>query len=195
MRTKIIGLTGGIGSGKTTVAKKLQSLGIHVYYADEEAKKLMNQPEIAKQIQEIFGTDVYDNGVLQRQILAKRVFSDQENLSKLNAIVHPVVANDFREWVNSHSSSEYVVKEAAILFETGGHKNCDYTILVTAPEEVRIQRVMKRDNVSKEQVVDRIKNQWSDDVKRELADFVFVNDSKESLKDSFTELLVFLNKI
>jgi dephospho-CoA kinase len=195
MKTKIIGLTGGIGSGKTTVAKKLQSLGIPVYFADDEAKKLMNQPEIALKIQELFGDEVYVDGVLQREVLAQKVFFDANNLTKLNAIVHPAVANDFKKWVNLHLNSKYVVKEAAILFETQGHKNCDFTILVTAPEHIRIQRVLKRDRVTKEQVEARIKNQWKDEVKKELADFVFLNDSFDSFDNSFAKLIIFLNNI
>lgn len=195
MKTKIIGLTGGIGSGKTTVAKKIQSLGIPVYFADDRAKILMNDVQVAQQIKSIFGKDVYVNGILQRQVLANKIFKDKEKLAQMNAIVHPLVSNDFENWLYLHSKYKVVVKEAAILFETGSYKNCDFTILVTAPQEVRIQRVMKRDGVSKEQILDRMNNQWRDEIKKNLADFIFINDCQSTFDKSFSELLVFLNKI
>jgi len=195
MKTKIVGLTGGIGSGKTTVAKKMMELGIPVYIADVEAKRLMNEPFLAEQIQLKFGKDVYENGILQNHILAQKVFSDPAKIAQLNAIVHPAVANDFEKWVLLHSEFKFVVKEAAILFETGGDKKCDFVILVTAPLETRIQRVMKRDGVTKSQVLDRIKNQWDDEMKRKLSNFVIENDSKENLDKTLDKIIVFLNNI
>jgi dephospho-CoA kinase len=195
MKTKIIGLTGGIGSGKTTVARKLVELGIPVYFADLEAKKLMNQPFLAEQIQSKFGPEVYDEGVLQNQILAAKVFSDPNNIAQLNAIVHPAVAQDFQAWLIRHQKYKLVVKEVAILFETGGEKNCDYVVLVTAPLETRIQRVMQRDGVTRKQVLDRINLQWNDEIKRKLSDFVIENDSKEHLDDNLKKTIDFLNNI
>jgi dephospho-CoA kinase len=195
MKTKIIGLTGGIGSGKTTVARKLVELGIPVYFADLEAKKLMNQPFLAEQIQSKFGPEVYDEGVLQNQILAAKVFSDPNNIAQLNAIVHPAVAQDFQAWLIRHQEYKLVVKEVAILFETGGEKNCDYVVLVTAPLETRIQRVMQRDGVTRKQVLDRINLQWNDEIKRKLSDFVIENDSKEHLDNNLKKTIDFLNNI
>lgn len=195
MKTKIIGLTGGIGSGKTTVARKLVELGIPVYFADLEAKKLMNQPFLAEQIQSKFGPEVYDEGVLQNQILAAKVFSDPNNIAQLNAIVHPAVAKDFQAWLIRHQEYKLVVKEVAILFETGGEKNCDYVVLVTAPLETRIQRVMQRDGVTRKQVLDRINLQWNDEIKRKLSDFVIENDSKEHLDNNLKKTIDFLNNI
>lgn len=195
MKTKIIGLTGGIGSGKTTVARKLVELGIPVYFADLEAKKLMNQPFLAEQIQSKFGSEVYDEGVLQNQILAAKVFSDPNNIAQLNAIVHPAVAQDFQAWLVRHQEYKLVVKEVAILFETGGDKKCDYVLLVTAPLETRIQRVMQRDGLTREQVLDRINHQWSDEIKRKLSDFVIENDSKEHLDENIKKTIDFLNNI
>jgi dephospho-CoA kinase len=195
MKTKIIGLTGGIGSGKTTVARKLVELGIPVYFADLEAKKLMNQPFLAEQIQSKFGPEVYDQGVLQNQILAAKVFSDPNNIAQLNAIVHPAVAQDFQAWLIRHQEYKLVVKEVAILFETGGEKNCDYVVLVTAPLETRIQRVMQRDGVTRKQVLDRINLQWNDEIKRKLSDFVIENDSKEHLNNNLKKTIDFLNNI
>lgn len=195
MKTKIIGLTGGIGSGKTTVARKLVELGIPVYFADLEAKKLMNQPFLAEQIQSKFGSEVYDEGVLQNQILAAKVFSDPNNIAKLNAIVHPAVAQDFQAWLVRHQEYKLVVKEVAILFETGGDKKCDYVLLVTAPLETRIQRVMQRDGLTRKQVLDRINHQWSDEIKRKLSDFVIENDSKEHLDENIKKTIDFLNNI
>lgn len=195
MKTKIIGLTGGIGSGKTTVARKLVELGIPVYFADLEAKKLMNQPFLAEQIQSKFGSEVYDEGVLQNQILAAKVFSDPNNIAQLNAIVHPAVAQDFQAWLVRHQEYKLVVKEVAILFETGGDKKCDYVLLVTAPLETRIQRVMQRDGLTRKQVLDRINHQWSDEIKRKLSDFVIENDSKAHLDENIKKTIDFLNNI
>ena len=175
---KVIGLTGGIGSGKSTVARKFNELGVPIYIADDRAKSLMVQnTEIIKGIVKIFGDEAYLDGQLNRAFIAGQVFSDKSLLQKLNNIVHPAVEKDFQSWVleESKSSAKYVIKEAAILFENGGYKKCDYTILVTAPKEERIQRVIERDHTNRQAVLDRIKNQWSDSKKVLLADFVIRN--------------------
>ncbi|MAQ76139.1 MAG: dephospho-CoA kinase [Aquimarina sp.] len=175
---KVIGLTGGIGSGKSTVARKFNELGVPVYIADDRAKSLMvKNPEIIKGIVKIFGDEAYLDGHLNRAFIAGQVFSDKSLLQKLNNIVHPAVEKDFQSWIleESKSSARYVIKEAAILFENGGYKKCDYTILVTAPKEERIQRVIERDHTNRQAVLDRIKNQWSDSKKVLLADFVIRN--------------------
>ena len=188
---KVIGLTGGIGSGKSTVARKFNELGVPVYIADDRAKSLMvKNPEIIKGIVKIFGDEAYLDGQLNRAFIAGQVFSDKSLLQKLNNIVHPAVEKDFQSWIleESKSSAKYVIKEAAILFENGGYKKCDYTILVTAPKEERIQRVIERDHTNRQAVLDRIKNQWSDSKKVLLADFIIRNKDLEE-----TSLIV--NKI
>ncbi|WP_025741644.1 dephospho-CoA kinase [Aquimarina pacifica] len=181
---KVVGITGGIGSGKSTVAQMFKKLGIPIYIADDEAKKMMNTNEtIKKEIISLFGKEAYVDGVLNRSYISKIVFSNKLLLSKLNKIVHPAVAKHFDDWKDKQKSP-YVIKEAAILFENGGYKRCDYTILVSAPLEIRIQRVLKRDMVTVEQIQSRIDNQWTDAQKIPLADFVINNIdlSKTELK-------------
>src|SRR5690606_22215644 len=152
---KIVGITGGIGSGKTTVAKMFESLGIPVYYADDEAKNLTaTSPVIREGLIGLLGEETFKNGVLDRKYMAGKIFNDKDLLEKANAIIHPQVALHFENWV-SNQSTPYVLKEAAILFESGSYQQCDKTILITAPEDIRIQRVMERDGVSKEEVLAR----------------------------------------
>lgn len=173
---KIVGLTGGIGSGKTTIALFFKDLGIPVYVADVEAKRLMNSDsELINKIKMLFGNEAYTKEQqLNRKHIADIVFADKEKLSQLNAIIHPVVNQDFNTWVATHQAP-YVIKEAAILFENGGYKQCDYTLLVTAPRNLRIQRVMRRDKATQTEVVSRINMQWSDAKKATLADVVLNN--------------------
>ncbi len=178
-KVKVVGLTGGIGSGKSTVAKMFAKLEVPIYIADDEAKKLMHEDEEVKnQIVALLGEDSYVDNQLNRNYIADLVFNDKKLLEKLNAIVHPAVANHFLSWKNKQESN-YVIKEAAILFENGGYKKCDYTILVTAPEEIRINRVIKRDHTTKSKVLERLKNQWTDVQKIPLADFVIKNTDLE----------------
>ena len=179
-----IGITGGIGSGKTTVSKIFEVLGIPVYYADERAKVLMNTDEdIKHKIKELFGSKSYDaTGNLNRKYLASIVFNSKDKLQQLNDIVHPEVKRDFERWLKQHEGKEdYVMKEAALLFETGGDKELDYTILVFAPEKLRIDRVIKRDNVDEESVLARMRNQLDEDKKFDLADLVILNDNEHLL--------------
>ncbi|BCY29493.1 dephospho-CoA kinase [Flavobacterium okayamense] len=174
--TRIIGLTGGIGSGKSTVAKYLASKGISVYIADVEARKLMESKEVIDEIKSYFGEKVISKkGKIKRKTLANLVFSDKEKLNKLNSIVHPKVKKHFMEWVLLHKNEPFIVKEVAILFETNGHLDCDKVILVTAPEDVRLMRVMQRDNVSKEDVLARMNNQMSEEEKISKSDYVIHN--------------------
>ncbi|WP_298541018.1 dephospho-CoA kinase [uncultured Aquimarina sp.] len=176
---KVIGLTGGIGSGKSTVAEMFAKLGVPIYIADDEAKKLMNEDiSVKKQIVALLGVNSYTEQGLNRSFIADKVFNNKELLEKLNAIVHPKVATHFTKWKNEQKF-EYVIKEAAILFENGGYKRCDHTILVTAPKETRIKRVLKRDNTTRSQVLARLKNQWEDSEKIPLADFVIINTNLE----------------
>lgn len=182
---KIIGLTGGIGSGKTTIAKHIEQLGIPVYIADLEAKKILDTKVIVGKIIDAFGKDILEKDKVDRAKLSKVVFEQPEKLQILNSIIHPEVARHFKNWVEENKNFEIVVKETAILFESGSYKDCDKVILVTAPKETRIQRVMKRDNLSREAVESRIANQWSEEKKESLSDFVIVNEElQEALKSA-----------
>ena len=173
---KIVGLTGGIGSGKTTVAKMFKQLGVPIYIADIEAKQLMvTSKEIKQALTALFGTAVYfNNGDLNKSLIANIIFKDKTVLNKMNAIIHPKVAQHFKLWLEKQQG-HYVIKESAILFENGGYKNCDYIITVTAPTATRIARVITRDNTTKDKVEAIINNQWSDEEKIKHAHYVINN--------------------
>ena len=172
---KIIGLTGGIGSGKSKVALRFLALGIPCYIADDRAKDLMNiSAHLKEAVCKVFGSESYLDGVLNRPFIANVVFKDATALAQLNKLVHPIVAQDFIEWV-AKQKAPYVIKEAAILFENGGSKLCDSVILITAPEAVRLKRVLARDNSSVEAIQDRMSKQWSDARKIPLADYHIEN--------------------
>lgn len=190
--TKIIGLTGGIGSGKTTVANEFSSLGIPVYITDQEAKKLMQSDSVLNQIKEEFGSAVFDKGVLLRDKLSEIVFNDDKRLAKLNSIVHPAVKQHFREWLLEHQNDPFVIYESAILFESGSYKECDFVINVVAPLEIRIQRVIERDKTTREKVLERVKNQWNDEEKSSKSDFIVKNTSMEAIKLEIVKILNFL---
>ncbi|WP_433903093.1 dephospho-CoA kinase [Sphingobacterium puteale] len=171
-----IGITGGIGSGKTFICKLFEALGIPVYNADEEAKRLMNTDiRIKEKLIAQFGEATYKDGLLDRAFLADMVFSDKDKLELLNSIVHPIVIQEAKDWAE-RQTTRYSLKEAALLFESGSYKELDYTILVTAPMDIRIQRVIERDGATEQQVRERINKQLSDEEKLQLADFVIVND-------------------
>lgn len=178
-----VGITGGIGSGKTTVCKIFESLGIPVYYADERAKWLMsNDPELIQGIKKLFGDTAYDSdGNLNRSHISGIVFHDPEKLEQLNALVHPAVAKDGSTWNQAQSGVPYTLREAALIYEAGIDKHLDYVIVVTAPLEMRIQRVMNRDGVSREAVEARIARQMPETEKVKLADFVIYNDGERAL--------------
>ncbi|MDY8138260.1 dephospho-CoA kinase [Aquimarina sp. 2201CG5-10] len=185
---KVVGLTGGIGSGKSTIAALFKKLGVSVYIADKEAKELMNENvELKEQIVALLGKKAYHNKKLNRAYIADKVFNDSSLLEQLNAIVHPAVAKSFNDWKNKQQG-QYVIKEAAILFENEGYKKCDYTILVSAPEEIRIARVLKRDGVTRDQVLSRIGNQWDDKQKIPLADFVINNLDLEEAENQVLKI-------
>jgi len=192
-----IGLTGGIGSGKTTVAKVLASLGAPVFYADQEARKLMEtSPEIISSIKSCFGENAYSNGTLNRKFLSDIVFNDPIKLKKLNSIVHPAVHRQFEIWSAGYIEAPYVIEEAALLFESGGWKQLDLIVLVVAPLIHRIERVMQRDGVAEGDVRSRIDSQMSDEEKIPLAHFLFFNDDQNMLLAqvlAFHEKMISLN--
>lgn len=172
---KVVGLTGGIGSGKTTVANFFADLGVPIYIADLEARKLQNESsEIKAEISAIFGAQAYKDGILDRKFISGQVFGDPEKLEALNAIVHPRVAQHFEQWKEKQDAT-YVLYEAAILFEKGGYKKCDATILVIADHKTKISRLQKRDQSEISEIEARMNNQWPDEKKVELADFVIEN--------------------
>lgn len=176
-----VGITGGIGSGKTTVCKIFELLGIPVYYADDRAKHLMNTDTVVRdQIIEAFGTDSYTDEGLNRTHIAQIVFKDRAQLSRLNSIVHPAVGRDSDEWFAAQESS-YAIKEAALLVETKGYLQLDFLISVSAPEELRISRVVSRDSTSDEEVQRRIKSQLPQSEKDAVADFIIYNDGSRPL--------------
>jgi len=174
-----VGLTGGIGSGKSTVAGIFEVLGIPVYYADDAAKKLMNEnPELKEKIIAHFGKDAYKNGTLNRSYLGQQVFKDKKKLALLNSLVHPITIRHGNEWMGNQKTP-YAIKEAALIFESGTQKDLDYVIGVYAPESLRVSRTVKRDNLSPEAVLMRMKNQMDEDQKIKLCDFVIHNDEIE----------------
>ena len=187
--TKIIGLTGGIGSGKTTVAKIFEGMGVPVYIADLEAKKIMDLPQVIEKIRKRFGEEVFKDYSLDRQKLAKIVFQNPEKLRQLNSIVHPLVKERFEQWVRQKSFSPFVIKEAAILFESGSYKDCNKIITVTAPLNIKIERIISRDNTQKELILDRINNQWTDEMRISKSDFIIENIDFESTKKKVAEIL------
>lgn len=177
--TKIIGLTGGIGSGKSVVAKVFATLGIPVFNADVEAKLIMqSSPEIKSKLIEQFGASIYSDKGLEKEKLAAIVFKDPFQLQLLNTIVHPITIQAAKDWA-SRQNSPYVIKEAALIFESGSSEGLFKVIGVTAPLSLRIHRVMQRDEVTKEQVEARMRNQISDTIKMRLCDFVIHNDNQK----------------
>lgn len=171
-----VGLTGGIGSGKTTIANLFAShFSIPIYIADTKAKELVaNNKQLQQEIVALLGEEAFVEGRYNTSFVAQEVFSNKEKLDKLNAIIHPYVQQDFLQWKQSQQAP-YVIKEAAILFESGSYRDCDFIIMVTAPLEERIRRVMLRDKIDRETVEKRIKNQWNDEKKIELSTFVIEN--------------------
>ena len=178
---KKIGLTGGIGVGKTYVSKIFQQMGIPIFNADEQAKKCMvEDANLKAAVQLAFGENMYLKGVLQKDALAKIVFNNTKTLAKLNALVHPIVKQKFEDWCSLQSTS-MVIKEAAILFESDAHLGLDSVVCVSAPENLRIKRVQKRDGSSVEQIQSRMSKQMPQTEKEELADFLIVNDQVQLL--------------
>jgi dephospho-CoA kinase len=174
-----IGLTGGIGSGKSTVAKVFEALGIPVYYADEAAKRLMNEDkEIKEALLHHFGKESYVNGKLNRPYIASIVFNDKEKLELLNFITHPATIRDANEWMKKQNSA-YIIKEAALLFESGSSEHLDKIVGVYAPASLRMMRTMERDNISRDEVIKRMNRQIEEEIKMKLCDFVIINDEQQ----------------
>ncbi|MEO1262212.1 MAG: dephospho-CoA kinase [Bacteroidota bacterium] len=192
-----VGVTGGIGSGKSTICKIFECIGIPVYYADDRAKQLMvDNIKIVDQITEIFGKEAYhEDGSLNRAHLATIVFNDKEKLNMLNGIVHPAVREDGQNWHQSQQNVPYTIKEAALMIESGNYKSMDEIIVVSAPVELRIQRVIQRDAVTRQAVMARIDKQLPEPERLAFADYVIVNDGKKSIVqqvwDIHQELLSF----
>ena len=183
-----IGLTGGIGSGKSTVAKVFEALGIPVYYADDAAKRLMTEDEELKEkIKKEFGESVYKNEKLDRKKLAAVVFNAPEKLQLLNSIVHPSTIKDAERWMQKQTTA-YCIKEAALIFESGAHEHLDYVIGITAPAPLRMLRTMQRDGVTREEVMSRMDKQMDELIKMKLCDFVINNDEQEMLLPQIIEL-------
>ena len=184
-----IGLTGGIGSGKTFISAIFTKLGIPVFNADVQAKKCMeSDPILNQRIQNIFGDEVYKNGIIQKEILAKIIFNNNQKLEELNQLVHPFVKKNFNYWCDDQSSN-IIIKEAAILFESGSHLALDKVICVLSPIETRIKRVIDRDNISREQVLARVDSQMSQDEKEKLSDFIIINDGVDLLLPQIIKII------
>ncbi|MCW3806593.1 dephospho-CoA kinase [Plebeiibacterium marinum] len=174
-----IGITGGIGSGKSTVCKIFETLGVPVYYADARSRMLTDShPQIISGVKSLFGGQIYTQGKLDRKRVGEVVFKNKNLLNELNRIIHPVVAEDYIHWSRQHFDKPYVLKEAAILFESGAYKQVDKIVTVSAPRELKIMRVMQRDGVTREDVMSRMNNQWDDEQKVAKSDYViYCNDT------------------
>jgi len=189
MKSFKIGITGGIGVGKTTVCNIIEAMGYPVFYSDDVAKRLQNENiELKTEIIHLFGEKAYLNNQLNRPYIAECVFSNPTLLQQLNEIIHPKVRAAFEEFCKKYNNSEFIFNEAAILFESGGNKKMDANILVIADEEIRIQRAMKRDHVTKEVVLKRIQHQWPQEKLMDLSDFHIKNDEKSPLIPQIVDL-------
>jgi len=176
------GITGGIGSGKTTVCRLFELIGIPVFYADEEAKKIMDTDEtLVASISALFGSDIYSNHTLDRKRLGSLVFGQPQLLEQLNALVHPATIAHANQWMAAQQAAPYALKEAAIFFESNSHIHMDVMIGVDAPEELRIQRVMERNKISREEVLKRIARQMDNEEKMSRCDYVIMNDDATAL--------------
>jgi len=185
-----VGITGGIGAGKSLVAKIFKSLGIPVYNSDEEAKRLMREdPDLKARIIELFGPDAYTKGILNKAFLRQKIFNHVDNLDKMNNLVHPAVIQHYNNWVLEHTSNPFTIKEAALLFESGSYADLDKIILVSAPKSVRINRILLRDvDRSREEIERIIENQMSDARKKKLSDYVIANDGSKMVLPQVLEI-------
>jgi len=185
-----VGITGGIGAGKSLVANIFRTFGIPVYNSDAEAKRLMNEdPYLKEQIIDLFGQKAYSNNNLNRNYLNEVVFKNHDNLSRMNKLVHPAVIKDYNSWLTKYKGKSMTIKEAALLFESNSYKDLDYTILVSAPKSIRIGRVLLRDaNRSKEDIENIIENQMSETHKKKLSDFIIINDGERMVIPQVLEI-------
>jgi len=192
---KIVGLTGGIGSGKTTVSKEFQKYSIKVYNSDLRAKFLMNNSIVLKnKLINNFGKEFYINDELNKSYISQIIFNDPTSLKLVNSMVHPEVFNDFNEWSQS-LSEKFVLYESALIFETGSYKLNDFNILVTCDHDLRVKRIIKRDGINEEKINSIINNQWDDDKKISLADYIFFNTSNKENKLKVKNLVTYFNSI
>lgn len=192
---KIVGLTGGIGSGKSTAARMFADLGVPVYNSDLEAKQLMHTSiKVKERIINLLGKDTYVNNVLNREYIAQKVFADASLLKQLNNIVHPAVRKHFLEWTKKQKAP-YVIQESAIIFENENQDFYDYIILVTAPLEVKIDRILKRDNTTREKILSRMDNQWTDEKKEKMSDFKLINEDIVKLRLKIKEIHCILSEL
>ena len=195
----VIGMTGGIGCGKSYVSAKMQLRGIPVYDSDTRAKLITaTDPVLKLELTRLVGPTLYcpcGCGVMQKEVLAKFIFGNPENMAKVNAIIHPRVKEDFRRWADAHASKDFCILESAILFESGFDGEVDFTVCVDAPSELRISRCMKRDNATREAVVKRIESQMDQVEKCSRADFVIVNDDVQPLEPQIDALIDNVKKL
>ena len=197
---KKVGITGGIGSGKTTICQIFESLDIPIYYADIQAKRIMSShASVKQQIKAVLGEEAYHaNGKLNRKFIASKIFSDKSLLLAINQIVHPAVQTDADRWtqqIRTDFNPPYIIREAALLVENGSYKSLDAIIVVTCPENIRIKRVMKRDRLSSEEVTKKIKSQMAESEKVKVADFVIVNDGIKPIIPQVWEIHKKISKI
>lgn len=186
---QIIGLTGGIGSGKTTVARIFSTLGIPVYNSDLRAKSILETDlNVQSDVRKLVGKESIENGIVNRKLIAEKSFNNRHVLQQLNTIIHPRVAEDFIKWKNEHKSSPYLIKEAAILFESGSYKSCDKVVFISTELETRVQRVMQRDGVGRAEVESRISNQWPEEKKANLSTFIVHNNESDALIPQVVEI-------
>jgi len=192
-KTIIIGITGGIGSGKTTAAKYFEKLGFPIYNSDVRAKNIQNNhPEVIQEIKNIFGDEAYTADGMNRTYIASQTFNNKEKLMQLNAVVHPAVFEDFKTWINQQDA-KFVMKEAAILIESGSYKDCDIIISVVADKEIRIQRTIERDQLTREEILKRIENQLSDEERKDYSDFII--DNSQDLAYLYNQIEIIVDKI
>jgi len=186
---KKIGITGGIGSGKSFVANIIEKMGFPIYYSDVRSKELTNSHPIIRQgLIELVGENVYFEGELDKKILAAAIFSNDELRMKVNQLIHPIVRQDFEDWAKAQTS-DLIFNEAAILFETGAYRNFDATILIYAPQELRLKRVLKRDIITKEEVIARMNNQMNDEEKLKMTPYSILNDGEIPVLKQLEEVI------
>lgn len=191
-----VGLTGTIGSGKSIVALIFEKLGVPVYFADKHARELLGDEAVKIKLREIFGLAIFDeSGDVQRPLLAEKVFNNPDSLIALNNLIHPLVKDNFGAWLNKHGTSGYIIHEAAILFESGFYRYFDKVIVVDAPMELCISRVMQRDGATREKVEGRMQHQWGREAKVALADYIIVNDGKSMVLPQVLILNTKLNEL